>query len=326
MLFSLVLHSLNISEHLLLMHMVLFAKRMNFTCLFNKSIGSVPSTLRISFDYLVTNQKNKLLNAFMQIGAFNSNAHVIPITDDEKITYFTALYKYSNSTTRLTDILYDFAFGFYPCRNLYWIKNRLLCINRIHSNKDEFFKIIQKIKSWDPVSFTMERRMQYLNTMGIFLNHQNLLIYKKLIDIDIGLWHQSSVAERIRRETPLEIFNATPAIKRKNRSTHLNHYNNIRIWSEEFINLENNHILIKDASIKSSTGIDFLISNDTLDLLSYSDGSIDLVNNNYTSIDLSLNNLIVSENNVNFNKIDQLRNCYVGFNGSDIDLLVSYNL
>lgn len=145
----------------------------------------------------------KKLEAFSLKGALR-----VSPTHDELVRYFHALFKYRFSKRRFDDSLYDFAYCFYPARNLDWMKNRVKYLNVAVQNEIQFKNFIYDVRTWAPERFNWNERCQYLESFSISLTLEQKDLMKELVSIDTEFWHQDNIQESIYGVRAVDIFSA----------------------------------------------------------------------------------------------------------------------
>ena len=151
-----------------------------------------------------TNEKSNLLGK-IQSFSFKAEQRITP-AHDELVRYFNAFYKYKNSCKRLLEVMYDFSYGFYPARNLDWIKNRIQYLNIVAENKSYFSEFIKDVKSWTPSVFTIEQRIEYLSKFNIFFTADQQEIYEKIINLDNSAWNINDFRVELLEASAFDIF------------------------------------------------------------------------------------------------------------------------
>lgn len=117
------------------------------------------------------------------------------------------MYKYTDSTTRITDCMYDFAYGIYPVRNMSFFKNKLHQLKKIMlNNKDEFESVIKEVIEWSPNNFTWEQRLIYFRSHNFEISEANLELYRQLMEIDIENWWSGKFRVNFEKESGKDIF------------------------------------------------------------------------------------------------------------------------
>lgn len=93
---------------------------------------------------VTSNRKDQLLQPFLEsCASFRQSISVVD--DDELVRYIYALYIHRKAPKRLITILHDFTFGFYPVRDIGWLKNRLRFLKNVVKTEQTFAYFINRL-------------------------------------------------------------------------------------------------------------------------------------------------------------------------------------
>jgi len=200
--------------------------------IFVQKLETVPDEgLRLIFAYLREHDykylfKNLKGNSYVQL-VYNSSAihgerkkdlveHIVALGQDvasirrpekdELVRLINALYKYRISFTRISDILYDFSYGFYPIRNYGWIKNRINYLGKVIKSRESFCEYIKLAKDWSPSEFSMPKRSRYFRCNNFSADGSFLEQYKELVLLDDASWYENNTQNDILNASPYDIF------------------------------------------------------------------------------------------------------------------------
>lgn len=126
----------------------------------------------------------------------------------EMVRYFNAFYKYKDSNRRFDDVQFDFSYGFYPARNLDWLKNRIKYLNIVVQDKVQFEKFINDVRIWSPSSFTLLERKKYLEKFRIVLDYDQQSVFYNLVRLDAKIWNANNFKQELLVASPYDIFKA----------------------------------------------------------------------------------------------------------------------
>ena len=215
------------------------------------------------YNYTDMQKRNELISLFKSFSFPETQR--ITSKRNEFIRYFHALFTHRNSYRRLNDVLLDFSYGFYPARNISWIKNRRQYLNPIAQNKKYFYDLIEDVKRWNPNKFTFKKRLEYLKEFNIYLTSEQANILMQLIDIDNRNWYEKNKYNEIKNFSSLEILEKISqhtqgflSLKKKILS-----WNEFQL-SEEKSNESSNDLLISDEDLDDSFKSCFLAENNTI--------------------------------------------------------------
>ena len=232
--------------------------------------------------------KKTILEKFIELGTF-SGLGGVKITENDIVRYIHAMYKYSGVKDRICSILYDFAYGFFPLRNEYFIKNKQHNLKKfLLKNDGDFNRILTMAANWSPEDYSLSMRLNHLNENGIVLTGELKNIYIQLTNHDVNAWWDSSVNSEILKETTADVFKKVVLNSKAYRacmpyaeslSTNLNGLEErVKTWSEN--NLLPNVLVNENEVFENTFEPEFL--NNTLELDFYNNNTLEpeFINNN----------------------------------------------
>lgn len=189
------------------------------------------SLVRLNFDgtIKVKSEKKNLLDQIIALRVIRSSSTGKP-DSDEIVRFVHALYKYKDSVSRITDVLYDFTYGFYPIRNENWIKNRIHYLGLLTGSESSFIEIIQRVKNWLPENFTEAQRENYHMNNNFQGNTEFYNLYYDLVSLDIDASLGHTIFTEIIQSSPYDIFVDVV----KNSFAHRGNIGLIRTWSDSY--------------------------------------------------------------------------------------------
>lgn len=195
-----------------LSNLINFFKNNDIRTVYKSKVFNKLDKINLSYSKLKTNkpkiisdreQTFKTYIALCTIKASSSKT----IDHHEMIRYLHALYHYTDSGKRITSVMYDFAYGITPVRNMFWVKNKLHQLSTFMlNNQADFINIITQIKEWSPDKFNWIDRQRFFMLHGITLDENLSNLYLKLMTYDIDAWWESPVKLKLSQDTPYDIF------------------------------------------------------------------------------------------------------------------------
>lgn len=240
-----------------------------FSMLMQK-LGTLPDEgLRLIFVYLREHDyrylfKNQKGNSYVQL-VYNSSAisaerkkdlveNIVALGQDvasirrpekdELGRLINALYKYRNSFTRISDILYDFSYGFYPIRNYGWIKNRINYLGMVIESRESFCEYIKLAKDWSPLEFSMPERSHYFKCNSFSADDSFLEQYYQLVQLDDSSWYENNTKNDILDASAYDVFYGAV----QNSSAYRSITRQILDWSEFYFSFIKFNDLLIDSS------------------------------------------------------------------------------
>ena len=222
-----------------------FMKDHGIVTIYKSKLAGRDDLLTINYNTIKKqNQKNEasnnLLELFKATGGY-TGSKIKNVETNEIIRYINAMFRYTDSNKRVSDVLNDFAYNIYPVRNLNWIKNRQRNLHSILlTSQYDFNRILRAAAHWSPNDFSIDQRLSFLQQHGIILNDELKDSYTKLVNQDVEAWWKSSVRFDISKESTAGIFNKVI----KNSSAYLNHLQKIKDWDEQLCDISMHECLI----------------------------------------------------------------------------------
>ena len=177
-----------------------------------------------------------------KINTFNFHPSLrIKASREELVRYFHAFFKYRYSNRRFSDILYDFSYGFFPIRNRDWIKNKKKYLKAFLKNEEFFESLINDVKKWTPLEFTLQKRIEYFNQFDINLSDSQKEIIKRLIEIDNLSFNITNFLQDLNSASTIEIFNYVTKKVSNHNEKRLVFENNHDLYEVNSTNIDSNY-------------------------------------------------------------------------------------
>lgn len=128
---------------------------------------------------------------------------------DELIRLLNGVYIYGHEILlRFCGISYDFAYGFYTNRDVWWSSSAASSLRGFCAKKETYKWLIESAKAWVPATFTLEERKTYIEKNNKALTPEVLKTYERLVKIDSAAWMERDYHERIQNATGYELLEA----------------------------------------------------------------------------------------------------------------------
>lgn len=149
--------------------------------------------------------------------------------NQELVRFVNAFFRYRDSNSRIESVVNDFAYGFYPARNIAWIKNRIQYLTSIVRSKNQFTEFISNVKTWSPEQFTIKDRIKYMKDLEITLTEDQMAVYEKLVEMDSETWNKHDFHTALAMADEYEVFSKVV----QNATKYINILSMIKEWYAE---------------------------------------------------------------------------------------------